>query len=161
MCSSHKAILEYFLNAVVIWNQNENKFENRRIFPYLVEIVSGSSFYNLKALPFISFLINSGFMYNQLLEILHRTYAFIYRTKTGQFDDLLGTWKDKLKKTEPNIMTLKIQKEIDTYKVLIVLLNSIVFCLIYSMNKYDFYFLNLLTLLNQVPLVNWPWRVMC
>ena len=43
---------------------------------------------------------------------------FVYvRSHTGQFDDMLVTWADKLRKTEPNVMTLKIQKDVDTYKV--------------------------------------------
>jgi len=29
----------------------------------------------------------------------------------------LGSWSDILKKTEPNVMTLKIQKDVDVYKV--------------------------------------------
>ena len=33
------------------------------------------------------------------------------------FEEFLMTWVDKLKKVKPNIMTLKIQKEVEKYKV--------------------------------------------
>ncbi|XP_047126593.1 cytoplasmic dynein 2 heavy chain 1 isoform X1 [Hydra vulgaris] len=39
-----------------------------------------------------------------------------FRSHTGQFDDMLGIWKDKLRKTEPNVIVLKIQKDVDMYK---------------------------------------------
>ncbi|XP_057314672.1 cytoplasmic dynein 2 heavy chain 1-like isoform X2 [Hydractinia symbiolongicarpus] len=50
------------------------------------------------------------------LETMSQQDWISFRSKTGQFDDMLVTWLDKLKKTEPNVMTLKIQKNVDTYK---------------------------------------------
>ena len=46
------------------------------------------------------------------------TVLSFVRSQTGKFDDLLGSWVDILKKTEPNVMTLKIQKDVDSYKVI-------------------------------------------
>ena len=44
---------------------------------------------------------------------------FYNRGKCYEFDDLLQTWDAKLRKEEATVMTAKIQRIVDEYKVII------------------------------------------
>uniref|UniRef100_A0A7M5UV62 Cytoplasmic dynein 2 heavy chain 1 n=1 Tax=Clytia hemisphaerica TaxID=252671 RepID=A0A7M5UV62_9CNID len=63
--------------------------------------------------------------FNTDLEMLSQQDWISFRSQTGKFDDLLGSWVDILKKTEPNVMTLKIQKDVDSYKNLMPVLKYV------------------------------------
>ena len=52
-----------------------------------------------------------------LLFLYYFYYYILYRSRSHLFEEFLMTWVDRLKKVKPNIMTLKIQKEVEKYKV--------------------------------------------
>lgn len=49
-----------------------------------------------------------------------------YRSKAYMFEEFLSSWYEKLKSEEPTTMTVRLQKDIDKYKVHVTQLN---FCL--------------------------------
>lgn len=45
-------------------------------------------------------------------------FLLIYRSKTYVFEEFLFTWQDRLRKLEqPTVMSVKLQGEVDKYKV--------------------------------------------
>ena len=44
-------------------------------------------------------------------------YLFVPRAKTYAFEEFLGNWYQKLKEHDPTTMTVRLQKDIDMYKV--------------------------------------------
>lgn len=40
-----------------------------------------------------------------------------YRSKAYMFEEFLSSWYEKLKSEEPTTMTVRLQKDIDKYKV--------------------------------------------
>lgn len=52
-----------------------------------------------------------------------------YRSKTYVFEEFLFTWQDRLRKLEqPTAMSVKLQGEVDKYKVDLVRVDGIVYC---------------------------------
>lgn len=41
----------------------------------------------------------------------------MYRSKAYMFEEFLSSWYEKLKSEEPTTMTVRLQKDIDKYKV--------------------------------------------
>ena len=49
--------------------------------------------------------------------ILYLMFACCYRSRYYLFEEHLGQWYEKLKTDEPTTMTVRLQKEIEKYKV--------------------------------------------
>ena len=45
------------------------------------------------------------------------TAIFLYRGHLYRFDDFLTAWSEKLRAKEPTSMTVRLQKDVDKYKV--------------------------------------------
>lgn len=68
--------------------------------------------YYIKCFPFLQ--CNLAWVQTEGMTI---TAIFLYRGHLYRFDDFLTAWSEKLRAKEPTSMTVRLQKDVDKYKV--------------------------------------------